>query len=144
MATTTERSYVRTALHPVHAVLLAAILPCFLGALLSDLAYGSSYELQWANFASWLIVGGLVFGGLALLWAIVGLLRADVRRDRRRGLYVLALLGAWIVGFVNALVHAKDGWARMPDATILSLIALLLALLAIWLGFPSLRAGDMK
>src|SRR4051812_21981676 len=57
-------------LHPLHAFLLAASVPLFLGALLSDLTYFSSHEVQWKNFASWLIIGGLIFGGFALLWAL--------------------------------------------------------------------------
>lgn len=47
------------ALHPIHVVLLAGIIPLFLGGLLSDIAYASSYEIQWNNFASWLIAGAL-------------------------------------------------------------------------------------
>jgi len=34
------------ALHPIHVVLLAGIIPLFLGGLLSDIAYASSYEIQ--------------------------------------------------------------------------------------------------
>jgi hypothetical protein len=34
---------VRGSLHPLHAVLLAGMLPLFLGALLSDWAYGSTF-----------------------------------------------------------------------------------------------------
>ena len=49
-------------IHPLHAALLAGTVPLFLGALLSDIAYARTYEIQWANFASWLIVGGLVSG----------------------------------------------------------------------------------
>ena len=134
----------RRVIHPVHAVLLAAILPCFLGALLADLAYDASYEIQWTNFASWLVVAGLTFGGLALLWAAIDLLRADVRRERRWILYFVVLLAAWIVGFFNALVHARDAWAAMPAGLILSLIAFILAFIATWLGFSSLRTGDVK
>ena len=33
-------------LHPLHAILLAFPLPLFLGALLSDLAYWSSFQVQ--------------------------------------------------------------------------------------------------
>ncbi|WP_106638874.1 DUF2231 domain-containing protein [Allosphingosinicella vermicomposti] len=143
MATTVTPIY-RRAIHPVHAVFLAAALPCFLGALLSDLAYGASYEIQWANFSAWLILAGLVFAGLALAAALIGLFRADVRRDRRRTIYILLLAAAWIAGFINALVHAKDAWARMPDATILSAIAFLLILVAVVIGFSTLRAGAVK
>ena len=46
-------------LHPLHAILLAFPLPLFLGALLSDAAYRASFHVQWHNFASWLIAGGL-------------------------------------------------------------------------------------
>jgi len=68
-------------IHPVHAFLLAASVPLFLGGLFSDLAYSSSYEIQWTNFASWLIAGALVFAGLALAWAFIDLLRADRAHD---------------------------------------------------------------
>ena len=45
---------------PFHAAVLAGALPLFLGALLTDYAYWSSHEIQWANFASWLLVGAMV------------------------------------------------------------------------------------
>ncbi len=47
-------------LHPLHAALLAFPLPLFVGGLLSDLAYWSSFHVQWINFSSWLIAGGLL------------------------------------------------------------------------------------
>jgi uncharacterized membrane protein len=131
------------ALHPVHAVLLASTIPCFLGALLSDIAYSASYQVQWINFASWLIVGGLVFGGFALLWAALGLLRPRGRAGRPL-LFLLTLLALWILGFINALVHAKDAWATMPEGLILSAIIALLAVLATWIGFSSIRAGGTR
>lgn len=130
-------------LHPLHAFLLAASVPLFLGVLLSDFTYFSSHEEQWKNFASWLIIGGLVFGGFALLWALVELFRVD--RDRRRPLvYFLLLLAAWVLGFVDELVHAKDAWASMPEALIISVIVAVLATAATVLGFSTLRAGGLR
>lgn len=133
----------RRALHPFHAVLLAASVPLFLGALLSDLAYSSSYEVQWTNFASWLIAGGLVFTGVALIWALVDLLRAD-HRGGRTLLYFLLLLATFLLGFLNALIHAKDAWAMMPMGLVLSAVVALLAIAATWVGFSTLRAGDVR
>jgi uncharacterized membrane protein len=124
-------------------VLLAGMLPLFLGALFSDIAYAQSYQIQWKNFASWLIPGALVFGGFALLWAIIDLLRAD-RRGEPAVPYALVLLTTWVLGFVNAFIHAKDAWASMPAGLILSIIVAALAMAAIWLGFSTLRAGDVK
>ena len=134
----------RDRIHPVHAFLLAACVPLFLGGLLSDLAYSSSYEVQWTNFASWLIAGALVFAGLALLWQFIDLLRGDRSWRGASLIYFLVLLATWVLGFINALVHAKDVWAKMPGAVILSVIVTILAIVATWIGFSSLRAGDNR
>ena len=127
---------------PLYSILLAGSVPLFLGVLLSDLAYSSTYEIQWKNFASWLLVGALVFAGFALLWGIVEFARRD-RGDRRAILFLAVLLATWILGFINALVHAKDAWASMPAALILSVIVAVLAIAAAWLRL-SPRAGGVR
>ncbi|QEA37882.1 hypothetical protein FGL86_01545 [Pistricoccus aurantiacus] len=139
MIATAERSY-RSGLHPLHGVLLAGTLPLFLGAALSDYAYASTYYIQWTHFASWLIVGGLVFNGLALLCALTGLFRADGRR-RLSLVYFFLLLATWILGFINALVHTRDAWGVMPTGFVLSIIVTVLACVATWLGFSRISAG---
>jgi uncharacterized membrane protein len=125
-------------IHPVHAVLLAASLPLFLGTLLSDLAYWRTQEVQWINFASWLIASALVFAGLTLLWAAINFVRADVRHDRLWWVYILALLATFALGMVDALVHGKDGWATMPEGLILSAAVSLLGLASVAIGFSTL------
>lgn len=127
-------------LHPVHAMLLAGAFPLFLGTLLSDWAYGATYEVQWTNFASWLLAGALVFSGFALLWSLIELFRADRRGGRRLRAFLL-LLATWALGFLNALIHAKDGWAVMPEAPLLSTLVLGLVLAAIWSAFSAGRSG---
>ena len=131
-------------LHPLHAILLAFPLPLFLGALLSDLAYRSSFHVQWANFSSWLIAGGLVVGAFAVLWALINLFRRGTARKGRLIVYFVVLLVMWVLGFVNALVHAKDAWATMPEGLYLSAITTLLALVAAWIGYSGFRAGEVK
>ncbi|ASV39061.1 hypothetical protein CI807_23590 [Pseudomonas sp. NS1(2017)] len=125
---------------PLHATLLAGTVPLFLGALLSDIAYTQTYQIQWANFSAWLIAGALVFAGFAFLFALVNLLRAE-RKAGQPTCYVLLLLATWILGLVNAFQHAKDAYASMPGGLILSAIVLLLTLAATWTG---LRAGGVK
>lgn len=136
-----EHRYALT-VHPVHAVFLAGMLPLFLGAALSDAAYAKTFHIQWNNFASWLLVGALVFNGIALVLAIIDLFRPY---QRARGIvpYVLALLAVWVVGIFNALVHARDAWGSMPAGLILSVVTVVLACAAIWLGFrtPHIRGA---
>lgn len=127
---------------PLHAILLAGAVPLFLGAFLSDLAYFKSYQIQWSNFASWLIAGGLLFSGLALLFALVGLVRAE-RKSGQPLVYFLLLLVTWVLGLVNAFQHAKDAWAAMPTALILSALVCLLIVMTACVGL-SPRSGGMK
>ena len=131
-------------IHPLHAILLAFPLPLFLGALLSDLAYWSSFHVQWINFSAWLIAGALLVGAFALLWALIEVLRVGTARTGRAIAYLVALLVMWVLGFVNALVHAKDAWATMPESLYLSIIVTLLALAAAWIGYSGLRTGKVR
>jgi uncharacterized membrane protein len=134
-------------LHPLHAILLAFPLPLFLGALLSDIAYAESFEVQWSNFAAWLNAGALLFGAFAVLWALIDLVRAGPSRRGHAGLYFAALAAMWALGLVGAFVHGKDAYAIMPEALYLSAIVALLALVASWLGYSGARpptlAGDV-
>jgi uncharacterized membrane protein len=142
-ASTTQGSIVtsasatnREAIHPFHAAVLAGAFPLFLGTLFADWAYYASHEIQWSDFASWLVIGALVFATLALLCAATDLFRG------RGGLaYCLVLVAAWLSGFFDALHHARDAWAIMPGALLLSLLAAALSLGALWLGYARPRPG---
>ncbi|WP_202840007.1 DUF2231 domain-containing protein [Luteimonas saliphila] len=125
--------------HPFHALLLGGAVTLFLGALLGDVAYARTYEIQWNNFASWLIVGGLVVSAVALACSIFGLLPS--RRTRQSVLHAGLLLATWLAGLLNALMHARDAWASMPGGLVLSVIVVVLACLATWLGCWATRIG---
>ena len=142
MAVTIESRYSRS-IHPLHAVVLAGTVPLFLCAALSDAEYASTYEIQWSNFASWLIVGGLVFGGIALVFAVTDLSR-PAHRASGITFYVAVLVATWVVGFFNALMHARDAWGSMPGGLVLSVIGAVLACVATWFGFATPRFGRMK
>ena len=129
----------RRAPHPLHAAMLAGTVPLFLGAVLSDLAYWSSYHVQWSNFSSWLIAGGLVFGGFALLAALIGRVRASDGRPPI--VYPFLLLANWLLGLGNAFVHALDAWASMPAGLVLSIVVALLACAAAWIGLSGRSTG---
>lgn len=122
----------------MHAVIASSSVPLFLGALLSDWAYASSHQIQWLNFAAWLIAGGLLISGPALLWGAADVLRSSANRHRRGLIYLTLLLATFVVGSVDALVHAKDGWAAMPAGLILSAVVVVLATTASAVGLAGL------
>lgn len=129
-------------IHPLFAFLLSGAVPLFLVALICDITYGNSAEPQWANFASWLLVGAMVFTGLGLLWAFIALL--IVRRWGWVALCFLLLLVTFVLGLLDNFEHAKDAWAIMPAAPWYSAFTTLAAALAAAVGLSTLRMRDVK
>ena len=117
--------------HPLYAAVLAIPIICFVGVPITDLAYIASADMMWLDFSSWLLLAGLIGGGVAGALLIVELIRAH---DRRRLLpHFLLLLAAWVVEVFNSFIHARDGWtAVVPTGLTLSIVAALLGLLAGW------------
>ena len=130
-------------LHPLHAMLLAFPVTLFLGALASDYAYWKTYHIQWTNFSSWLIAVGLLFGGFALLWALIDVIRSPAAGRRPVAIYFGVLAVTWLLGFLNALIHSKDAWATMPEGLILSAVVAVLALVAGWLGYAGFKTNEV-
>lgn len=130
------RSIVSIAGLPLHPLLVAFPFVCFTGALVTDLAYGHTADMQWANFSAWLLTGGLVMGGLAVLtWLI------DYSGDRRiRTIpaalrYGIGLLVAMLLALWNVFVHSRDGWTSVvPTGLILSVATVLTMAVTVWLG----------
>ncbi|WP_235037741.1 MULTISPECIES: DUF2231 domain-containing protein [unclassified Novosphingobium] len=122
-------------MHPLHSLLLAFPVALFPGALLSDITYLQSSEMQWSNFSAWLITGALVFGGLALVWSIAALVLG-------KPLHFLALVLAlmWVAGLLNAFQHSHDGWSSVGTTGLtLSIVSSVLALAAGWNGYSPSR-----
>ena len=131
------------AIHPIHGVLLAGMIPLFLGGLLSDIAYAKSYQIQWTNFASWFIAGGNFFAGCALLWAIINLSRKYYRNGPSL-IYTIALAVTLLLGFINSLIHGKDAWASMPTGLVLSIVVVVLACVCTGIGFTKVGVGGRR
>lgn len=127
-------------LHPLHAVLVDCAAPLFLGGLLSDIAYARTYEIQWLNFASWLIAGAMVFTGFALAWSVIEVVLGPARRGRAL-IVALLLLAMFVIGLLNSFMHARDAWGAMPSGLVMSFILIALAVAAVWFSIASSRAG---
>ena len=118
-------------LHPVHMLLVTSAFPLFLGALLADIAYSRTYEIQWTNFASWLLVGAMVFAVIGLVWALVSLV-TPTARTRTRFIYVGLLALTCVLGFLNSLIHAMDAWQKMPQALVWSVLCVVSISATLW------------
>lgn len=119
----------RSFAHPLHAILLAFPVALYPAALLTDITYLNTAQIQWTNFSSWLIAGADLFAGLVLAWALIGLFAGRARHSRGRGiLYLIVVAVMFILGVVNAFQHARDGWHSVGTlGLVLSILCTLLA-----------------
>lgn len=128
-----SRTAVAIAGRPVFPPLASVPLVCFAGALLTDIVYSQSPQMQWTNFSAWLITAGLVF---ALFATIVGAI--DFFRSARSGLAILhvgLVLAAYVVELFNIFVHSRDAYTSVvPTGLTLSAIAVAMLLVGNWLG----------
>lgn len=130
-------AYSRTLPTPLHSILLAFPAVLFTSAVLTDIAYLNTAEMQWSNFSAWLIAGGLFMGAIVLLWAIISFFTNRARTASRGPLVYLLLLAAmWVIGFINVLLHSRDaGYSVTPTALVLSIVVAVLSLVAAWTGY---------
>lgn len=119
--------------HPIYPMVLPVTLLCFVGTVVTDSAYLGSADMMWLDLSSWLLLTGLVFGGLAGAFLLIDLIRLRHSNAKLLRVHFALLLAAWIVAIFNSFIHARDGWtAVMPSGITLSVIGAALALLAGW------------
>lgn len=137
MATTDIAPTAHIARHPIHPMLVPFPIACFVGTLITDLAYWRTADPMWSNFSAWLLLAGLVMGALAAIAGLIDFL--GNRLVRAQGAAWLHLAGNVLVivlSLFNAFVHSRDGWtAVVPTGLILSAVVVLLLLFTGWQGW---------
>jgi uncharacterized membrane protein len=122
----------------VYATLVQFPAACFVGTLLTDLAYVNTTNYLWETFSIWLLTIGCIvaaFAGVAGL--ITWFSHRHVRTLRFAGLHAITSMAALILAIVNAFVHSRDGYtAVVPEGLTLSIFVVILKLLATWFGWP--------
>ncbi len=131
MVRPTTREGPRALLHPYVVCLGSALL---MAAFAGDAMYYRSSLWQWANFAAWLIVAGLVLALLATIVLVIDV--ATGRAGRIRWIRFLVLAAAALLSLLNIFVHSRDGWTSVvPQGIGLSALVTLLLLIAAFGGW---------
>ena len=110
---------------------------CFVGTLLTDLAYWATANMQWAVISSWLLTVGLVVALFAVIAGFIDFL-GDVRIRNLRGVWVHAIGNAvaLILSIINAFIHSRDGYTSVvPTGLVLSALVVLILLVTGWKGW---------
>lgn len=130
-------STARIARHPIHPMLVPFPIACFVGTLLTDIAYWRTAEMMWSNFSAWLLSAGVVMGLLAAIAGLVDFLGSrSIRRQPPAWPHVIGNAIALAVAIVNMLIHMRDAWTSVvPWGLTLSAITVLILLFTGWMGW---------
>lgn len=123
--------------HPLHVMLVPFPITCFVGALVTDLAYWHSPNMQWANMSAWFLTIGLLVAVLAVIAGLIDFL-GDRRIPRLRPAWIHAVgnAAALIVAIFNAFIHSRDAYTSVvPTGLILSAVTVLILLVTGWNGW---------
>lgn len=131
------RSTAQIAGHPIHPMLVPVPIACFIGALLTDIAYLVSAEIMWADFSAWLLVVGVIFGVLAAIAGLTDFLgNRLVRAQTPAWPHLIGNAAALVLAVINALVHTRDAWTSVwPWGLVLSVLTVLILPVTGWLGW---------
>jgi uncharacterized membrane protein len=109
----------------------------FVAALFTDLTYWRTADPLWTTMSSWLLLGGLVMAGLAVLAGLIDFLRdRGLRRLRLAWMHLLGNGLAFLLSVLNFIFHVRDGYsAVVPAGPLLSAVVVLILLFTGWLGW---------
>jgi uncharacterized membrane protein len=131
------RSTAAIARHPIHPMLVPFPIACFVGTLLTDLAYWWTANVLWLEFSTWLVSAGVVLGVLAAIAGVIDFASNRlIRMQSPAWPHVIGNTVVLILAIVNMLVHTHDGWtAVVPWGLTLSAITVLILLFTGWMGW---------
>lgn len=119
---------------PIHAMIVPFPIACFTGAMLTDIVYARTAEIQWANFSAWLLAFGMLTGSLAALFGLIDFFRPGPK-PAIGWVHAVGNLAILAIVLVNNFVHARDGWTSvLPTGLTLSVITVLLMVATGFLG----------
>lgn len=131
------RSTASVAGHPIHPMLVTIPIACFVGTLLTDIAYWRTAEMTWANFSTWLVTVGVIVGILAAIAGLTDFLGSRrIRAQPTAWLHMAGNLVVLVLSFFNMLIHTRDAWTSVvPTGLILSALVVIILLFTGWLGW---------
>lgn len=118
-------------------MLVPVPITCFVGTLITDIAYWRTADMQWANFSSWLLTAGLVVSIFVVIAGLTDFL--GEQRIRRLGAAWIHGVGnavALVLAIFNVFVHTRDAYTSVvPTGLILSAVTVLILIVTGWNGW---------
>ncbi|WP_407146877.1 DUF2231 domain-containing protein [Bradyrhizobium sp. ORS 86] len=135
--TSNPDSTARIATHPIHPMLVPFPIVCFVGALISDIAYWQTAQMMWADFSAWLLFAGVVLGVLAAIAGLIDFLASRrIRELAPAWLHMAGNVVVLLLALFNSFIHSRDAWTSVvPVGLVLSALTVLVMLFTGWMGW---------
>jgi uncharacterized membrane protein len=117
--------------HPIllHPIFIGPGATLLIAALVTDIFYSQTSLIQWSNFSTWLILGGLLLALVAAILLVIDIALGHTGPISWLDLSLLSL--AVVLSIFNELVHTRDAWTTVvPTGITLSVIVTILLLIA--------------
>ena len=123
--------------HPIHPMLVPFPIVCFVGTLITDIAYYVTANMLWADFSAWLVTIGVIMGLLAAVAGLIDFLSNRlIRAQRPAWPHMLGNILVLVLASFNVLVHSRDDWTSVvPTGLVLSAMVVLILPVTGWLGW---------
>ena len=123
--------------HPLHVMLVPIPITCFVGTLVTDIAYWQSANMQWANMSAWLLTIGLLVAVLAVIAGLIDFMGSRRIRDLRTArIHAGGNALALVIAIFNAFIHSRDAYTSVvPTGLVLSAVTVLILLVTGWNGW---------
>ncbi len=127
---------------PIFSMIAPFPISCFAGALISDISYYNSANVQWSNFSAWTLAIGEFFLGLLILITFIDIIRASRPRPWLAWLQLVVYVIVFALVMLDNFVHARDGWtAVVPQGLALTAVSVVLMIVAAFIGTRTFRPG---
>lgn len=133
-------------MHPIHPMLVPFPMVCFVGALVTDIAYWRTAEMMWADFSAWLLFAGLIMGALAAIAGLIDFIgNRGIRLMPAAWFHMAGNAVVLLLALFNSFVHSRDAWTSVvPSGLVLSALTVVVMLFTGWMGWEMVyrhRAG---
>ena len=110
----TPRATASIAGHPLHAMLVPIPIACFIGTLITDIAYWRTANMQWANMSAWLLTVGLIVSVFAVIAGLIDFFGDRRIRDLRAAwIHALRQRSGLVLAIFNAFIHSRDAYTSV-------------------------------
>ena len=133
---TNPRSTAQVAGHPIHPMVIAFPIACFVLAFVSDLAFFATSNEFWATASLWLLGIGLITAAFAAVTGLIEVFGDDrVRNLSDTRLHAASNAIALLIALYNWYSRFEHGSsAIVPTGVVLSGIVVLILVFAGWKG----------